>query len=57
MRSADDRKSEFQTLRGSEKILVALSEFGYLTASQITKLLCVPAILTELCAKAAEIPK
>jgi hypothetical protein len=33
-----ERKSGFQTLKGSEKILGALSEFGYLTAAQITKL-------------------
>ena len=37
-----ERKSDFQTLKGAEKILVALSEFGYLTATQITTLLYAP---------------
>jgi len=31
-----------ETLKGSEKILVPLSEFGYLTVSQLTKLLYAP---------------
>src|ERR671915_2523038 len=31
-----------QTRKGAEKILVALSEFGYLTATQITTLLYAP---------------
>ena len=31
--------ADVQTLKGLEKILVALLLFGYLTASQITKLL------------------
>jgi hypothetical protein len=37
-----ERKSDFQTLKGAEKILLALAEFDYLTASQITRLLYAP---------------
>jgi DNA-binding PadR family transcriptional regulator len=36
------KMADFQTLQGVEKILVALALFGYLTASQITRLLYAP---------------
>jgi len=36
------RTSDVQTLKGAEKILLALAEFDYLTASQITRLLYAP---------------
>jgi hypothetical protein len=36
------RKADVQALKGAERILVALSEFGYLTVAQITKLLYAP---------------
>jgi hypothetical protein len=42
MRPTVERKSDFQTLKGAEKILGALLEFGYLTVNQITRLLYAP---------------
>jgi hypothetical protein len=42
MRMTGERMADGQALQGVEKILVALSEFGYLTAAQITRLFYAP---------------